>query len=201
MPQTFQVVVTGEGHDSVPKDASNLIVRSTALAFETRGVAMPPLKFTCHNSIPFGAGMGSSSAAIISGIAAGFALLGHTPDAASEEFLNVAAKLEGHPDNIAPCIAGGLRIGFSTPAGWRTTGVDVPDGLRCVVLVPSVGAVEGEGTKTEAARALLPPVIPRGDAVFNIGRAALLVHAFQTNQLHLIKHATEDALHQVCVCV
>ena len=198
--QTLQVVATGEGAASVTSDASNLIVRATQLVFDTFGKTMPPLKFVCHNGIPFGAGMGSSSAAIAAGIAVGYALLGHTPDdAGSEEFLQLAAKLEGHVDNIAPCIYGGCRLGFHADGRWRTVPVPVPAGLQAVVFVPTApeaSGVSGEGTKTEAARAILPPAVSRADAVFNISRASLLVHAFATGKLDELKYATQDALHQ-----
>ncbi len=106
--QTFSVTVYGEGSGTLACDASNLIVRATKLAFDSLAVDMPTLAFTCTNAIPFGAGLGSSSAAIVSGLLAGFALEGHTVD--SNRLLQLAATLENHVDNLAPCVYGGLQV-------------------------------------------------------------------------------------------
>lgn len=198
-PQVLEVHVVGEGADRTPKDGTNLIVQAAKLAFQSLGVDMPPLRFECTNAIPFGAGMGSSSAAIIAGVVAAFAYLDHVPDEANEEVLQIAAKLEGHVDNIAPCLYGGLRVGWEGEGLWHTSAVPVPDHVRCVLFVPEapLDLAAGSETKTQSVRAILPPTVSRHDAVYNIARSALIVNAFATNQLHLLKHAMQDMLHQV----
>lgn len=102
------------------------------------------------------------------------------------------AVYAGHTDNLAPCIYGGAQIGvFDTDQKrWDTHAVPVPNGLRCVIFTPSTPM------STEYARSILPKMIDRKDAVFNLGRTALLVLAFCTDRLELLKTATEDALHQ-----
>ena len=112
-------------------------------------------------------------------------------------------------DHDCPCHDHGLQIGYSDNGTWHTSAVPVPADVQCVVFVPNVTpmatpAASGDSsapahatTKTGAARAILPPTIPRTDAVFNISRVALLVNAFATNQLDLLATATQDALHQV----
>jgi homoserine kinase len=198
-PQVLEVHVVGQGADRTPKDERNLVVQAAKLAFQSLGVDMPSLRFECTNAIPFGAGMGSSSAAIIAGVVAAFAYLDHVPDELHEEVLQVAVKLEGHVDNIAPCLYGGLRIGWQAEDGWRTSPVSVPDNIRCVLFVPDapLELSTGPETKTQSVRAILSPSVSRHDAVYNIARSALLVNAFASNQLHLLKHAMQDTLHQV----
>lgn len=190
----------GEGESTVAKDESNLIVRATQLVYTSAGLSMPPLKFSCENAIPCGAGLGSSSAAIIAGIVAGYALLGKDISDAEESLLQLAAQLENHVDNIAPCLHGGFRIGLHAGGRWRTSSVNIPTGLKAVVFVPSASAgLGGAGSagKTEQVRAILTPEVTREDAVFNISRAALLVNAFNTSNWKDMRFATQDALHQV----
>ena len=113
--QKFSVTVIGEGVAALARDESNLIVRATKLAFDSLGLPMPVLSFTCTNAIPFGAGLGSSSAAIVSGLYAGFALAGHAID--NNRVLQLAATLENHVDNLAPCVYGGLQVRFVHAVG------------------------------------------------------------------------------------
>lgn len=195
--------MSGFGATTIAKDESNLVVRAAKEAFEHIGAEMPPLRFECVNGIQCGAGMGSSSAAIIGGIAAAFAYMQYVPDEPLEELLQVAAKLEGHVDNIAPCLYGGLRLGWGDEGGhWHTVAVPVPAHVKCLVFVPDgvseIDTASDGVTKTGAARAILSPTVSRHDAVTNISRAALLVHAFSSNNLKLLASAMEDTLHQVC---
>ena len=199
----FRITVEGEGADWLPRDASNMCAVAVRLALVEAGVCAaatpsspdvwdgPPLHMHLVNRIPIGAGLGSSSAAIVAGLLAGLTLAQHTLAVSHEErLLQLAATIEGHVDNLAPCIYGGLQIGVHTGTRWDTTGVSVPAGLQCILFIPDIRQ------STEGARAVLPSTISRADAVFNIGRAALLVNAFASGHLGALALGTQDALHQ-----
>ena len=184
----FEVVIEGDGADVLPRDEGNLVVAGARAAYKARNAEFPELRFSCSNGIPFGRGLGSSSAAIVSGIIAGFALQGDGTD--PDEALELAAEIEGHPDNVAPAILGGCQIGVKAGDRWVTSRIAVPDELNAVILIPDfVG-------ETAQARGILKAEVQRADAVFNIGRAALLANALSTGQLELLRYATEDRLHQ-----
>ncbi|MFW6174811.1 MAG: homoserine kinase [Chloroflexota bacterium] len=184
----FSVSVSGDGEESLPRDERNLVVRGLRAAFASRQEKVPEVRYICRNDIPYSRGLGSSSAAIVAGLLAGFALLDHAPE--PRDVLDLAADIEGHPDNVAPAILGGCQIGVHSGEHWITSRVPLPQKLKAVVMAPDV---EGE---TAEARALLATEVSRADAVFNIGRAALLVNALCSGQLELLKDATEDRLHQ-----
>ena len=184
----FEVFIEGDGAEELPRDEKNLVVSGARAAYNARGAEFPALKFHCANGIPFARGLGSSSAAIVSGIVAGFALQGDGTDPA--EALELAADIEGHPDNVAPAILGGCQIGVRSGERWVTSRIAVPDDLHAVIVIPDfVG-------ETAQARGVLKDEVSRADAVFNIGRAALLANALSTGQLDLLRFATEDRLHQ-----
>ena len=187
-PGPFKVVIEGDGADELPCDEQNLVVAGVRAAYSARGAEFPELQYHCVNGIPFARGLGSSSAAIVSGIVAGFALQGDGTDPA--EALELAAEIEGHPDNVAPAILGGCQIGVKSGGKWITSRISVPDDLHTVILIPDyVG-------HTARARDVLHDEVTRADAVFNIGRSALLANALSTGQLELLRYATEDRLHQ-----
>ena len=187
-PGPFKVVIEGDGAEEIPRDEHNLVVAGARAAYEARGAEFPEMRFHCVNGIPFARGLGSSSAAIVSGIVAGFALQGDGAD--PTEALELAAEIEGHPDNVAPAILGGCQIGVKSGEKWITSRVALPDDLYTVILIPDyVG-------ETAHARSVLRDEVQRADAVFNIGRSALLVNALSTGQLDLLRYATEDRLHQ-----
>jgi len=209
----FRLTVEGEGSAELPTGAGNLVVAGARLAFLEAGFSgggapggcsgwegFPPVHFHLTNRIPIGAGLGSSSAAIVAGLLAGLALTGHALAVGGEErLLQLAAGVEGHVDNLAPCLYGGAQIGVHTapPGGggggggrWYTTVLATPPGLQCVLFIPHARQ------STEGARAVLPASVPRADAVFNIGRVALLVNALATGHLGDLRLACEDALHQ-----
>ncbi len=186
----FSVTVEGEGSDapSMPLDERNLVVTGVKAAFKAAGKPTPELSYACRNEIPYSRGLGSSSAAIVAGLLAGNAICGCHLEL--EDLIKIAADIDGHPDNVAPALMGGLCIGIHTDSKWVTDQVALPDDLKAVLFVPDI-----EGP-TKEARALLSKEVSRADAIFNIGRAAMLVNAFSTGRLELLRHATEDALHQ-----
>ncbi len=192
-----QITISGIGADSLPRNHTNVIVSSAERTFRELGVGAIPLSFDCHNRIPLARGLGSSSAAIVTGIAAAFAFTGmdvSDPEIQRQVFA-IAADIEGHPDNVAPAVFGGCQIGIHVDNSdlekdWIVSRVGISEELKAVLFIPDFTMA------TKEARGILPPEIPRSDAVFNIGRAALLVHALETHQWNLLQHATDDRLHQ-----
>ena len=185
----FSVATTGEGADLLPQDTRNLVVTGVEAIFNHIGEPVPGLQYECTNRVPYARGMGSSSAAIVSGLVAGSAISG--ADLSNEELTILAADIEGHPDNVAPAIYGGCTVGVRNGTDkWIVDQVKVPEDLHAVLFVPDML------TNTHESRAVLPDQISRTDAVFNIGRAALLVIALSTGRLELLKYATDDKLHQ-----
>ena len=183
------VEVVGEGAGEVPTDASNLVVRSIAYVFESRGQALPGLKLRAHNVIPHGRGMGSSGAAVVSGIMAAKGLLEGIEEFSPQDLLQLATDLEGHPDNVAPALFGGLTIAWEDAKGPHHKKLIVHRGVSPLELVPNFKM------STATARALQPETVPHEDAVFNVSRSALLVAAL-TQSPELLMAATEDRLHQ-----
>ncbi len=182
------VDISGEGHDSLPNNASNLVHKSVARVFEELGRDVPEFRLSCHNEIPLARGLGSSSASLIGGLTAGNELCDQA--FTEDEILQIASEIEGHPDNITPALYGGFRIAVNHNGRIISAPVPIPEGLEAVLFIPDVPM------PTEEARGILPPEIPRTDAVHNIGRAALLVQAFTSGDLSLLDIATGDVLHQ-----
>lgn len=184
----LEVVVEGEGADGVPRDESHLVVRAMRATFEALGEQPSGLRLTCQNVIPHSRGLGSSSAAIVGGIVLARALVDggaeRLDDAAA---LQLANRLEGHPDNVAAALLGGLTVAWLE--GDRAVAQRLDASVPVTVLVPP------EPVSTEVARTLLPAEVPHADAAANAGRAALLVAALTAAPEHLLA-ATEDRLHQ-----
>lgn len=187
----FLITIEGEGTDNIPKDSTNLVCSGLAYAFKAAGKDVPILKYHLKNRIPFCRGLGSSSAAIIAGLVAGLVLSGHElPVKGSEELLQLACEIEGHPDNVAPALYGGLQIGIHTGSRWYTSRVSTPYGMQCVVFVPDFT------TGTKESRQMLKDMVPMTDAVFNIGHTAMMINAFTTGNFAELKYAAQDKLHQ-----
>jgi homoserine kinase len=143
----------------------------------------------CHNVIPHGRGLGSSSAAVVAGIVAARALLAEPRAVEAGTVLALATEFEGHPDNAAPAIQGGATVAWTTDDGPRAVGLDVDPTIEATVLVPD------SRLATARARAALPERVSHADAAFTAGRAALLVEAL-ARRPELLFDATEDRLHQ-----
>ena len=180
--------ISGQGEDELPMDESNLVFQSIVRVFQECDRAVPPLTVRCHNDIPTTRGLGSSSAALVSGLTVGNELCGGQLD--RDDLLQFAASIEGHPDNVAPAIFGGMQVAVSHNDRIVAAPVPVPETLSTVLYVPNVSM------PTEEARGLLGSDVSRSDAVFNIGRAALLVRAMATGDLEGLDIATDDRLHQ-----
>lgn len=194
VPSGIAVEVTGEGAGEVPRNQDHLVVRAMRHAFEQLGGEPAGLVVRCRNRIPHARGLGSSSAAIVGGILAARALA-DTPGGFEEAILDdaavlrLAAGLEGHPDNVAPCLLGGFTIAWTDRHGAQAVRLTLAPRIIPVVFVPDQRGV------TARARRLLPDRVPHSDAATNVARAALLVHALTTDP-SLLLVATEDRLHQ-----
>lgn len=184
------VDVHGVGAGEVATDETNLIARSLAHAFASKGIAVPGLHFEAHNVIPHGRGLGSSGAAIVAGVMAAKGLLEGIVEFTSSELLALATDMEGHPDNIAPSLFGGLTIAWMTDEGPKHKKLSVHRGVSLVVAVP-----EDASMSTSLARSLQPETVPHKDAIFNLSRSALLIAALIQSP-ELLFEATEDRLHQ-----
>ena len=165
------VRIEGEGADRLPRDGDNVVARGVRLAYEAAGRPFEGCALACVNRIPAARGLGSSAAAWVGGLIAGNALLG--APLSKDTLLGLAARAEGHPDNVAATIFGGLTVSCATPEGVTAVSLPVTASLAWVVLVPEVT------NATADARALLPRSVPREDAVFNVQRVALLLASLQ----------------------
>jgi len=186
--QGVTVRIEGEGADRLARDGNNVVARGVRLAYETAGRPFKGCALTCVNRIPAARGLGSSAAAWVGGLLAGNALAG--APLSKETLLALAARAEGHPDNVAAAIFGGLTVSCVTSEGVIAVALPVPPSLVWVVLVPEVTS------STAEARALLPQSVPRVDAVFNVQRVALLLASLQTARPAPLATALDDRLHQ-----
>lgn len=172
----------------IPRNESNLVYRSAKRLFDQVGKRMPPLRIVQTNPIPMARGLGSSSACIIAGLLGANRLLGDVLD--TQELLTLATAIEGHPDNVAPALLGGLTSSVFEEETVYTVKRDVDQSLCFAAIVPDYKLL------TEAARAALPAQVPHRDAVYNLSRAALVPAAFCEGRHDLLSIATEDRLHQ-----
>jgi homoserine kinase len=182
------VTVEGEGTGELPADASNLIVRSMVHLAHQVGGRLPGFALSCRNAIPLQRGLGSSASAVV----AGLLLADRLMDAGlpAERLLEMAVDLEGHADNVAAALHGGMVLVYLADGGWRVERLQPHPSLRPVLLVPL-----DERVATDEARRVLTPEVPRSAATFNAARAALLVLAL-TQRPGLLPEAVEDRLHQ-----
>ena len=190
---SVDVKVTGEGAGVLPGDSRHLVARAVRVATDALGHPRSPLSLTCTNRIPHGRGLGSSAAAVVAGLLAGRALVPGGPDRMTDDaLLALATELEGHPDNAAACLLGGLTLAWADGRDVHAIRLEPRADLRATALVPSTELA------TETARGLLPASVPHTDAAHAAGRAALLVAALTgvPEQDGLLLPATEDRLHQ-----
>ena len=186
--ETIDVRVSGEGGDVLPRDADNLVVRSFRRLCDEVGALMPAgLRVDCEVAVPLSSGLGSSASAIVSGLLGANELLGRPLSAA--EILALATDVEGHPDNVAAALDGGLVIVVNGEEGLLTERIEV----RPIEVALAVSQIE---YSTKAARAELPTYVALADAVYNMGRAALVVEALRRGDLELLGKAMDDRLHQ-----
>jgi homoserine kinase len=187
-----EITVEGEGAGAVPLDEHHLVHRAMHAAFQAMGVTPPRVRLHCVNEVPHGRGLGSSSAAIVSGLWAARALVVDGPELWNDHALfELAARIEGHPDNVAPAVFGGLTVAYEADAQFQVVRLDVRPDVEPVMLVPD------HPMETEVARGLLPTAVSYADAVFNSARTALMVSALSgALPLDVLVAASDDRLHQ-----
>ncbi|MEX1047338.1 MAG: homoserine kinase [Actinomycetota bacterium] len=182
------VEIEGEGEGELPRDASNLIFRAMSYLAREAGGSLPAFSLSCVNRIPLERGLGSSSSAVAAGLALADRMLG--TNLSPDRLLEVAVDIEGHADNVAAALRGGLQLAYLSSDGWRAEALQLSPDLRPVVCVPL-----NERMPTQEARRVLPVQVAREDASFNSGRTALLVVAL-AGRTELLSEALEDRLHQ-----
>ena len=187
VPGAF-VDVTGEGAGTVAAGEDHLVVRAIREGLDHAGASQVGLHLTCTNSVPHGRGLGSSAAAVVAGLLVARALVAEPAALDDETVLSLATAMEGHPDNAAPALLGGVTVAW-TDGGVHAVRVPVHPDVVPVAIVPP------HHLSTKAARAVLPERVPHADAAFQAGRAALLVEALGRRP-DLLLPATEDRLHQ-----
>lgn len=188
-PGELEIEVTGTGAGDIPRDDSHLIVRTIRHCFDAVGRSAPGLRIVARNGIPHGKGMGSSGAAVAAGVLAAKGLLAGDVELDDTALLRLATEVEGHPDNVAPALFGGLTIAWTENGVPRHKKLLVHRGVAPVVFVPD------RTMSTSAARSVLDAEVSREDAVFNVSRSALLIAALMQSP-DLLLSATEDKLHQ-----
>ncbi|MGH3303008.1 MAG: homoserine kinase [Streptosporangiaceae bacterium] len=190
------VRVTGVGAGHRWRPERHLVIRAMRAGFAATGGQPSGIAISCRNDVPQGFGLGSSAAAIVTGLLAARALAA-AREAASDpaevlpdaDVLRLACEIEGHPDNVAACLAGGLTIAFDTAAGLGVARLTPLADLAPVLCVPAMPVA------TTTARQALPDQVPHADAAANSARAALLIAAL-TSRPDLLLPGTEDFLHQ-----
>jgi homoserine kinase len=193
----FEIVLSGEGAEKLPRDESNLIVRAALHTAQQRARKISGARLRIDSQIPLSRGLGSSSAAIIAGISIYEALSGER--LSEEEFFDYALHFEGHGDNLAPSMLGGMVVAavreyVDYTGAERRSLVAVkrrwPEEIGIVLCIPEVEM------ETARVRAVLPQMVTRHDAIYNLQRAALLQAALSERRFDLLSEALRDRLHQ-----
>ncbi|MDY5584647.1 MAG: homoserine kinase [Arcanobacterium sp.] len=184
-----RVFILGQGAQTLPKDENHLIVQVVQQTLERLGLPTSGIELKCRNEIAQGRGLGSSAAAIVAGLMLVKALVDEQDLLTPELLLEWATEWEGHPDNAAPAIFGGATLAWMNAEKPQVANLNLHPDLKTTLLIPNFEL------STKTARGVLPTQIAYKDAIFNVSRAGLLVHAL-ANDLDLLFSATEDCLHQ-----
>ncbi|OGR85414.1 MAG: homoserine kinase [Elusimicrobia bacterium RIFCSPLOWO2_01_FULL_54_10] len=186
--QGVSIEIEGEGKTSLPRNENNVIWKTMEKVLSKLNAPTAGYELKFINRIPLARGLGSSAAAILSGVLAGNAISGSPLK--KDEVFQLAAGMEGHPDNVAPQLFGGLCVSVFNGKNFEVIQPALPKGIQGVVCVPDFEL------STAKARAVLPESIPHKDAVFNASRTALFLSALAGKRFDLLKLGMEDRLHQ-----
>jgi len=186
--EELSVRVHGEGNDRLPSGKNNLLIRAAQRLADRARKPLPAFHADCVNRIPLSSGLGSSAATIVTGLLAANVLLENRFP--HDVILDLAAEMEGHPDNVAPALMGGLMV--STMNGSEVTARRIPIGIDVHITI----ALPDFYPPTRQARAALPKRVPIKNAIHNISRAVLVTEAFRTGDLSLLANSMNDRLHQ-----
>lgn len=184
----FHVTAQGVDADMLPRSAENRVIKAAAAVFQYKGQKCPGLTLQLVSAVPIGRGLGSSATATLAGILAA----DHLTDGGLKpcEALNLATALEGHADNLAAALYGGITLTWKMDHGYETVRLPFPKDMVAVLAIPD------RGLATEAARAALPSTVPLADALFNVGRVSLMVASLTLDRRDWLRQACEDRLHQ-----
>lgn len=188
----YSVQVNGEGRERLSAGENNLILRAAQRLAEVAGKRLPPFHLDCVNQIPLSSGLGSSAAAKLTGLLGANALMGKP--LSKDEILNLATEMEGHPDNVAPALLGGLVVSTVEDGKVLAHKIDLEGNhdspIHVTVVLPDFHL------STQQARAALPEQVTLKDAVHNISRAVMVTEAFRSGDLDLLGKTMTDTLHQ-----
>ena len=187
-PQGPLIEISGHGAGELATDASNLVYQAMKFLFLETGKALPLVRLRCENNIPLSRGLGSSAAAISSGLVAANFLAGNVFQ--PNELLEMAATIEGHPDNVAAAILGNLQLVISEGQQLYPVSIQPPPDLQLVIFIPELRIA------TEDARRVLPSSISISDSVYNASRVGLLIAGMLTDHTEYFQYAVQDRLHQ-----
>ncbi|MCF8011530.1 MAG: homoserine kinase [Clostridiales bacterium] len=187
-PAGLDIEITGLGNDSIPRNKANIVYKSAMHVFNKAGYNPPGLKIKLNNNIPVSRGLGSSASAIVGGVVAANKICGNI--LSTYQLLEIAVKIEGHPDNVTPALLGGITVHARFQEDIHYLKIIPPAELKAAAAIPDFHL------STKSARKALPGRLDFADAVFNVERTALLVAALQKGELQHLELAMEDRLHQ-----
>lgn len=186
--EVHRIRTEGPGCDELPTDGTNLFFTAAETTAQRIGRDLPPLEATMQVEVPLARGLGSSSTAIVAGVVAANEVL--DAPLTRPDMLDVATEIEGHPDNVSPCLYGGFTVSTVSDGHVTCVRTEPTADLKTVVVVPDFQL------KTKEARAALPDTVSHADATFNVGRACVVTAAVITGDLDALASAMEDRLHQ-----
>ncbi|MEE2754063.1 MAG: homoserine kinase [Candidatus Latescibacterota bacterium] len=186
--ESLRVQTTGPGCEELPSDGTNLFFTSALVVADRLGKPLPAIEAQARVNVPLARGLGSSSTAIIGGVVAANHILGNR--LSRNELLDIAAEIEGHPDNVSPCLLGGFTVSTILDGHVTCIRSEPNDELKTVVVVPDFQL------KTKEARSSLPNEVSHEDATFNVGRACVVTAAMLQGNIEALATAMEDRLHQ-----
>ncbi|KXL51929.1 homoserine kinase [Anaerotignum neopropionicum] len=188
IPKGLRIEVKRKQEIEIPMDESNLIYQTMKYFYDQKDLTMPGVHLIQEDYIPMVRGLGSSAACIVGGLIAANELAGRPCD--KEELAQMAAKLEGHPDNSNPAIFGSMVVGAQDEEKMMHVRLDLPEDLVFAIMVPEFPV------STAKARGVLPEGYSRKEVVFNVSRGALLVASVMSGKLENLSMAMEDKIHQ-----